>query len=202
VVASLNPKSGNVTGATFYSGNLGPKRLELLHELVPAATSFAFLANPDNTNITRTELVYVMDAARALGLQFRSASARIEHDLESAFEVLVQEHVDALVLATEALFNSRIELLVSLAARRAIPTIYFLREFCVAGGLISYGASIINAYRQAGNYAGRILAGIKPSELPVVRPTKFDLVINLKTARTLGLAVPRALIALADEVIE
>ena len=202
LISSLNPRSGNVTGTTFFGGHMGPKRLEVLRELVPAATSLALLVNPDNINITKTELIYVAEAARARGMGFHAAYARNEQGLEIAFATLVQERVGALILSTEALFNSRIEQIVSLAARHAIPTIYFEREFVDAGGLISYGASISNSYRQAGNYVGRILNGAKPYELPVVQPTRFDLVINLKTARTLGLAVPRSFLALANEVIE
>jgi putative ABC transport system substrate-binding protein len=202
LVASLNPRSGNITGATFYSSQLGPKRLELLRELVPTATSFALLSNPDNINNTRTELISVTAAARALGMKFKVVDARGERDLETAFANLVQEGIGALIVSTDALFNARIEQLVSLAAQHAIPTIYFLREFVTAGGLISYGANIANNYRVVGNYVGRILKGAKPYELPIVQPTKFELVINLKTARTLGIAMPRSLVALADEVIE
>jgi len=202
LVPSLNSRSGNVTGTTFFGGHLGPKRLELLHELAPAVKSVALLVNPDNTNVMRTELVYVTEAARTRGMRFQAAYARNDQDLETAFAALAQDRVGAVILATEALFNNRIELIVSLAAQHAIPTMYFLRDFIVAGGLISYGASITDNYRQAGNYTGRILKGTKPYDLPVVRPTKFDLSINLKTAQALGLTVPRSLLALANEVIE
>src|SRR5262245_32722607 len=202
LVPSLNPRSGNVTGTTFFGAHLGPKRLELLHELVPAATSLALLVNPDNANIMRTELIHVEEAARSRGMRFQPAHARNDQDLEKAFAILAQERIGALILATEALFNNRIELIVSLAARHAIPTIYFIRDFVAAGGLISYGASITDNYRQAANYVARILKGAKPYELPVVQPTRFDLVINVKTARALGLTVPRSYLALANEVIE
>jgi putative ABC transport system substrate-binding protein len=202
LVASLNPRSGNVTGATFFGSQLGPKRLELLLELVPAAKSVRLLSNPDNSHNISTERTKVDAAARRLGLHYDVVNARSESDLEQAFATLVQEGVDALVVSNDALFNNRTEQLVALAARHAIPTIYFLREFAAAGGLISYGASITNTYRQAGAYVGRILGGTKPAELPVLQPTKFELVINIKTARALGLAVPPMLLALADEVIE
>jgi putative ABC transport system substrate-binding protein len=202
LVTSLNPRSGNITGSTFYSSQLGPKRFELLHELVPTATSLALLVNPDNVNITRTEVIPVSAAAHALGIPIQVVNARAERDFETAFATLIQERAGALIICTAALFNNRIEQLVSLAARHAIPTIYFLREFVEAGGLMSYGASITNHYRQGGNYAGRILQGAKPHELPIMQPTRFELVINLKTAKALGLAVPRSFLALANEVIE
>jgi putative tryptophan/tyrosine transport system substrate-binding protein len=202
LVASLNPRSGNVTGATFFGSQLGPKRLELLLELVPRANSVGLLSNPDNLYNVRTERTNVDAAARRLGLQYQVANARTAGDLEAAFAALDQERVGALVVSNDALFNNPVGPLVALAARYAIPTIYFLREFVAAGGLMSYGASITNAYRQAGSYVGRILKGAKPAELPVLQPTKFELVINMKTARALGLAVPSTLLTLADEVIE
>jgi putative ABC transport system substrate-binding protein len=202
LVASLNPRSGNVTGATFFGSQLGPKRLELLLELVPEAKSVRLLSNPDNSDNIRTERTIVDAAARRLGLNYDVVNARSESDLDEVFATLVQERVGALVVSNDALFNNRTEQLVALAARYAIPTIYFLREFAVAGGLISYGASITNTYRQAGTYVGRILNGAKPAELPILQPTKFELVINMNTARTLGLVVPSTLLTLADEVIE
>jgi putative ABC transport system substrate-binding protein len=202
LVASLNPRSGNITGATFIGTQLGPKRLELLLEMVPTAKSIGLLSNPGNLHNIRNELVKVDAAARMLGMQFHVVNAGSESDLETAFATLVQERVGALVVANDALFNNRIETLVALASRHAIPTIYFLREFVAAGGLMSYGASITNAYRQTGYYVGRILKGAKPSELPVLQPTKFELVINVKTAKALSLTVPQTLLTLADEVIE
>jgi putative tryptophan/tyrosine transport system substrate-binding protein len=202
LVTSLNPRSGNVTGATFFGSQLGPKRLELLLELVPEAKSVRLLSNPDNSHNVRTERTAVDAAARRLGLHYDVVNARSEGDLEKVFAALVREGVGALVVSNDALFNNRTEQLVALAARHAIPTIYFLREFAAAGGLISYGASITNTYRLAASYVARILGGTKPAELPVLQPTKFELVINLKTARALGLAVSPMLLALADEVIE
>jgi putative tryptophan/tyrosine transport system substrate-binding protein len=202
LVASLNPRSGNVTGATFFGSQLGPKRLELLLELVPGARSVRLLSNPDNSYNVRTERTNVDAAARRLGLQYQVVNARSAGDLEAAFAGLVQERVGALVVSNDALFNNPVERLVALAARYSMPTIYFLREFVAAGGLMSYGASITNAYRQAGSYVGRILGGAKPADLPVLQPTKFELVINGKTAKALGLSVPPALLATADEVIE
>jgi putative tryptophan/tyrosine transport system substrate-binding protein len=202
LVTSLNPRSGNVTGATFFGSQLGPKRLELLLELVPGAKSVRLLSNPDNSYNVRTERTNVDAAARRLGLHYDVVNARSEGDLEKVFAALVREGVGALVVSNDALFNNRTEQLVALAARHAIPTIYFLREFAAAGGLISYGASITNTYRLAASYVARILGGTKPAELPVLQPTKFELVINLKTARALGLAVSPMLLALADEVIE
>jgi len=202
LVASLNPRSGNVTGATFFGSQLGPKRLELLLELVPGAKSVRLLSNPDNSYNVRTERTNVDAAARRLGLQYQVVNARTTGDLEAAFAGLVQERVGALVVSNDALFNNPVEPLVALAARYSIPTIYFLREFVAAGGLMSYGASITNAYRQAGSYVARILRGAKPADLPVLQPTKFELVINMKTARALGLAVPPTLLTLADEVFE
>lgn len=149
-----------------------------------------------------TEPPVMEAAARRLGLGFQLAKASRERDFEAVFAGLAEQRVGGLVISTDALFNNRIEPLVALAARHAIPTVYFLREFVSAGGLISYGASIIAMQRQGGEYAGRILKGAKPAELPVVQPTKFELVVNVETARTLGLAVPPTLLALADEVIE
>jgi putative ABC transport system substrate-binding protein len=202
LVASLNPRGGNVTGATFFGSQLGPKRLELLVELVPTAKSVRLLSNPDNAYNITLERTNVDAAARRLGLRYDVVNARNESDLEEAFATLAREGVGALVVSNDALFNNRTEQLVALAARHAIPTIYFLREFATAGGLISYGASITNTYRQIGTYVGRILGGTKPADLPVLQPTKFELVINMRTARALGIAVPPTLLALADEVIE
>src|SRR5262249_19659961 len=162
LVPGLNSRSGNVTGTTFFATYLGPKRLELLHELAPAVTSVALLVNPDNRNIMRTELPYVAEAARTPGMRFQTTAARNDQELETAFAALAQDRVGALILGTDALFNNRIELIVSLAAKHAIPTMYFIRDFVVAGGLISYGSSITDNYRQGGNYAGRILKGTKP----------------------------------------
>jgi putative tryptophan/tyrosine transport system substrate-binding protein len=200
LVASLNPRRGNVTGVTFFSVPLGPKRLELLHEMVPRTASVALLANPDNVNAA-SEQVAVAAAARAVALEFRVVHASSEAQIEAAFATLVEQRIGGLIVSTDALFNSRIEHLVALASRHGIPTMYFLRQFVSAGGLVSYGASITDMYRQVGDYASRILKGASPAELPVLQPTRFELVINRATARTLGLSVPPALVALADEVI-
>jgi ABC-type uncharacterized transport system substrate-binding protein len=200
LVASLNPRAGNVTGATFFSSPLGPKRLELLHELVPNTATVAMLVNPDNVN-ARSEETAIFAAARALGLDLQVVHASSEAQLEAAFAMLVQQRIGGLIISTDALFNSRIEQLVKLASRHAIPTIYFLRQFVTAGGLVSYGASITDMFRQVGDYTGKILKGARPSELPVLQPTRFELVINRATAANLGLVVPPPLLALADEVI-
>jgi len=201
LVESLNPRSGNVTGVTFYSTPLGPKRLELLHELVPAARSIGLLINPNNLN-TRFERLHMDAAARSLGLELHVLSASSDSDFDPAFAALAEKRIGGLVVSTEALFNNRIAQLVGRAANHAVPTVYFLRDFVAAGGLASYGASITGAFRQAGDYVGRILKGAPPAELPVLQPTKFELALNLATARSLGVAVPATLLALADEVIE
>jgi putative ABC transport system substrate-binding protein len=200
LVTSLNPRAGNLTGATFFSTPLGPKRLELLHELVPQARSIALLSNPDNLN-TRSEPAIMEAAARNLGLQFHVVRASSDSHFEAAFASLVRERIGALIVSTDALYNSRIEHLVALASGHGVPTMYFLREFVAAGGLVSYGASITDMYRQVGQYVGKILKGTRPAELPILQPTRFELVINRSTARSLGLDVPPTLFALADEVI-
>jgi putative ABC transport system substrate-binding protein len=200
LVPSLNPRSGNVTGVTFFSVPLGPKRLELLHELVPKAGSFALLANPDNLN-TKSEQTAMAGAARAIGLEFQVVQASSEAQIEAAFATLAKQRIGGLIVSTDALFNSRIEQLVAMASHHAIPSVYFLRQFVSAGGLVSYGSSITEMYRQVAGYTAAILKGASPAELPVLQPTRFELVINRATARTLGLSVPPTLLALADEVI-
>ena len=201
LVASLNRPGGNITGAVFFNVTLVTKRLELLRELLPSAASFAYLVNPNNPE-TEHETKDLQVAARALGLQINVLSINKERDFESVFARLVQQRSDALVVASDPSLFGRRDRVVALAARNAVPTIFPVREWVVGGGLISYGNSIPDAYRQSGVYAGRILNGAKPADLPVVQSTKFELVINLQTARTLGLAVPPTLLARADEVIE
>jgi putative tryptophan/tyrosine transport system substrate-binding protein len=201
LVVSLNRPGGNVTGVSFLSSEMGPKRLELLRQLVPTATTIAALVNPDSAN-TEAERRDVQAAALAIGQQFTIFDVRSDRDIETAFATLVQRGIGALLVGGGAFMGSHRERIVALAARYAVPTMYNIREFVVAGGLMSYAASVTDAYRQAGIYAGRILKGEKPADLPVMLPTKFELVINLNIARALGLDVPDKLLALADEVIE
>jgi ABC-type uncharacterized transport system substrate-binding protein len=201
LVASLNRPGGNVTGVVFFSSVLGAKRLDLLRQLVPEAKSIAILANPNSSN-TEAEVKDVQAAALAVAQQLVILQASDERDIETAFATLRQRGAGALLVGSGPLMNSQRERLVALAARHGLPASYPLREFSVAGGLMSYGASQSDAYRQAGIYAGRILKGEKPGDLPVMRSSKFEFVINLKTAKTLGLTVPLTLQAAADEVIE
>jgi putative ABC transport system substrate-binding protein len=200
LVASLNRPGGNVTGVHFFVGELGTKRLELLRQLVPKATMIGMLVNP-NTTETEAERSDVQAAAQAIGQQLIILDVSSGPDIETAFVTLVQRGAGALLVGSGGFLNSYRERVVELAALK-IPAIYAEREAVVAGGLMSYGPSITDAYRQAGIYAGRILKGAKPGDLPVMRSTKFDLVINLKTAKALGLTVPDELLALADEVLE
>jgi len=201
LVASLNRPGGNVTGVVFLQGDLGAKRLELLRELMPKATTIAMLMNP-NTPETEAERRDLQLAAQAIGLQLIIFGLNSTRDIETAFTTLTARGVDAVFAGTGTfVFNNR-EQIVALAARHSVPTIYAQREAVIAGGLMSYGANIQDAFRQAGTYVGRILKGEKPADLPVIRSTKIALVINLKTARTLGLEVPARLLALADEAIE
>ena len=201
LVASLSRPGGNLTGVTLSTSTVQAKRLQLLRELLPAATTFAFIVNPSNTRAD-TDVQEMETAARALGQQIIVAKAGTDRDLETAFATLTQRSVQALVIGGDPFFNGQAQQLVALANSYAIPTVFPLHEFATAGGLMSYGSSISNAYRQAGIYAGRILKGAKPADLPVMQPTKFELVINLGTAKALGLTVPPALMARADEVIE
>jgi putative tryptophan/tyrosine transport system substrate-binding protein len=201
LVASLNRPGGNVTGVSFLTPVLEAKRVEFLRELVPNATMIAMLANPTFPG-AEARVKDAREAAGLLGQQFSVVNASRDGDFEVAFVALVQQRVNALVVASDPFFVSRHDQLVALAARYAIPAIYFDREFPAAGGLMSYGASLIESYRQAGVYTGQILNGAKPADLPVVQPTKFELVINLKAAKALGLDVPPALLTRADEVIE
>ena len=201
LVSSLNRPGGNITGVMLLLTVLGAKRLELLRELVPNAAIIGVLVNPANPGAA-AETKDLKGAARALGIELRILSASTDGDLGMAVGAFVQPRVDALLIGNDSFFISRRQQIVTMAAQHAIPTMYFVREFAAAGGLISYGTSNVDAYRLVGVYVGRILKGEKPADLPIMQPTKFDLVINLKTARTLGLDVPPTLLARADEVIE
>jgi putative tryptophan/tyrosine transport system substrate-binding protein len=201
LVKSLNHPEGNATGVNFLAGELGPKRLGLLRQLVPKMASIAFLVNATSPMSTlQTSLME--DAARIVRVQLMTFQATARGDLEAAFARLVAQGPDALIVAADPFFTNRRDEIVALAALHSIPAVYEWREFVEAGGLMSYGASLKEAYRQIGLYAGRILRGAKTADLPVVQPTKFEFVINLKTAKTLGLAVPVSMQLLADEVIE
>jgi len=201
LVASLARPGGNATGVSTINIVLMPKRLELLSELVPQARVIALLMNPNNANADRG-IQDVQQAAGAKGLQLQILKAATPAEIDAAFASLVPRQVGALVVGADPLFYNRREQIVALAARQAVPASYDLRAFADSGGLISYGPSLTSAFRQAGIYTGRILKGEKPADLPVEEPTKFELVINLKTAKPLGLTVPQSLLARADEVIE
>jgi putative ABC transport system substrate-binding protein len=200
-VVQLNQPGGTATGVTFLSNTLRTKQLELLHELVPNASVIGMLVN-SKIPASKDHIREQQAAARALGLSLQIVEASTERDLAPAFASLADNRADALYIDGDSLFTGLRVPLAALATQHAMPTTYDLREFAEAGGLMSYGASTTDAYRQAGIYVGRILKGEKPADLPVVQPTKFELVINLKTAKTLGLNVPESLIARADEVIE
>jgi ABC-type uncharacterized transport system substrate-binding protein len=201
LVASLHRPNGNVTGVVFFSGVLGAKRLELLRQLAPKATTIAALMNP-STREAEEERRDVQVAAQATGLQLIVLDPTSERDIEPAFATFVQRGAGALLVGSGPFLNSNRDAIVALAARHRLPASYSLREFAVAGGLMSYGASQPDAYRQAGIYAGRILKGEQPADLPVMQATKFEFVLNLRTAKAVGLDVPDKLLALADEVIE
>jgi putative ABC transport system substrate-binding protein len=201
LVPSLNRPGGNLTGVYQFASGLEAKRLGLLHEMVPRATTIAVLVNP-NRSSAEDQLREVQQAGASLGVQLVIVRANVESDFDAAFSTLVQQRATALLVCSSPFFNIRREQLVVLAARHALPAIYEWREFAAAGALMSYGTSISDAYRQAGVYAGRILKGAKPADLPVVQSTRFEFVINLSTAKALGLAVPESLLARADEVIE
>jgi len=202
LIKSLNRPGGNLTGFNQVNGELGAKALALLHELVPKTPTIGFLENPNNPIIHELTTRDVLVAAAAIGLQIQPLKAGTDREIDAAFENLVQARTGALLVSNDVFFNSRIEQITALAARYAIPVMYSSAEFVGVGGLISYGASLRGALRQIGLYAGRILKGEKPTDLPVMQPTKFELVINLKTAKTLGLTIPPSVLAIADEVIE
>jgi putative ABC transport system substrate-binding protein len=201
LVASLNRPGGNLTGMSILNVELGSKRLELLHELVPSASIVALLINPSHP-AAETASKDIQAAARTLGLESSVLHASTEHDFDTVFATLAQVRAGALVIGADAFFVSRSEQLAALTVRHAVPAISLSREFAVAGGLMSYGSSVRDAYRQLGVYGGRILKGEKPADLPVQQITKVELIINLKTAKTLGLNVPLPLSGRADEVIE
>jgi putative ABC transport system substrate-binding protein len=202
LVASLNRPGGNATGVADLGVQLAAKRLGLLQELLPAASRFAALVNPDNPFITEPFVKEVRAAASNIGRQIEVVTASTNSDIDAAFVTFVKNRTDAFLNSPEALFVARRVQILTLAARHALPAIYHRREFAVAGGLMSYGSNIADQFRQTGNYAGRILKGEKPADMPVQLPTKFDFVINLQTAKTLGLEIPAYMIARADEVIE
>jgi putative tryptophan/tyrosine transport system substrate-binding protein len=202
LVASLARPGGNLTGVNFFSTELAAKRLELLRELVPAATRVAVLTNPANAEYTETTIREVGAAARAIGLEIQVLKASNIGEINSALATFTRERPDALFVGQDPFFNSRRTQLVHLATRYAVPASYSARDFAEAGGLMSYGANIADAWRQAGSYAGHILKGTKPTDLPVVQSSKFEFVINAQTATMLGLTVPPSLLSIADEVIE
>ncbi len=199
LVASLNRPGGNLTGVTIFGMMAAGKRMELLRQLMPKAGMIGYLLNPNNPN---REFDNVQTAARSVGQQIFVLNANDGREIDDAFATIAQQRVAALLVASDPLFFDRRDQLVALAARQAIPAIYYLRAFPQAGGLLSYGNSLTDMYRQVGTYTGRVLNGEKPADLPVIQSTKFELVINLKTAKALGLEIPPTLLALADEVIE
>jgi putative ABC transport system substrate-binding protein len=201
LVASLARPGGNLTGVSLMTVELNPKRLELVSELVPRAKVIALVANQNNRN-TERNIKDVQEAAHAKGVQLSILRAATDSEIDAAFASLIQLRADALIVATDPFLNSRRDQLVALASRHAVPAIYYWREFAAAGGLISYGTSLAGMYRLAGAYVARVLGGVKPADLPVQQPTTFELVVNLKTAKALGLTVPPSILARATEVIE
>jgi len=201
LVASFNRPGGNVTGVTFYNSALGPKRIGLLREIVPKAAVFAVLVNPNNPNAI-SDTKAMQDAGRSIGVKIEVVHASSVRELDDAFAKTKQLGADALIVHIDALFQANDKHVVALAAKYAVPTMYSSRQFTPLGGLISYGTEPAGVHRQGGVYVGRILRGEKPADLPVLQPTKFDLVVNLQTAKSLGLKVPESFLLLADEVIE
>jgi putative tryptophan/tyrosine transport system substrate-binding protein len=201
LVASLNRPGRNLTGLTLLSVELAPKKLQMLHELVPVVKDFGLLLNPTNRNAD-SQLTQTDAAARALGLQLHVLHARSERDFDTVFPEIARLQLGALVIGTDGFFNSQSEQLAALTLRHSVPAVFQYREFTAAGGLMSYGTSLINTYRQAGGYVGRILKGDQAADLPVQQATMVELIINLKTAKALGLDVPPTLLARTDEVIE
>jgi putative ABC transport system substrate-binding protein len=202
LVASLARPGGNATGVNFFTAEVVTKRLGLLHEVVPKAARVAVLVNPANAATTETILQEVQRAARAIGLQILVLDASTSHELDEVFAVLAREPPNAFFVAPDGLFDSHLAQFVTLATRARIPAVYSRREFVEAGGLMSYGTSFPDMFRQVGLYSGNILKGAKPADLPVVQSTKFEFFINLKTAKALGLTIPETLLATADEVIQ
>jgi putative ABC transport system substrate-binding protein len=201
LVVSLARPGSNITGITFLAADVLPKLLELLSELMPQAPIIALLVNPHNQN-TQRNVGDIQAAARTKGVQLLILEASTENEIDATFAALPQLHAGALIVAGDPFFTIRREQFIALASHYAVPAIYAFREFTASGGLISYGASLTAAHRQAGVYAGKILKGAKPADLPVQQSTMFELVINMKTAKALGLAVPQTIVARADEVIE
>jgi putative ABC transport system substrate-binding protein len=201
IVQSFNRPGGNATGVSLFNAVLTPKRLELLRELVPKAASVALLVNPKNPS-TDAQVGDVQGAAQSSALKVHVLNASTDAEIDAAYATLAESRADVFLVGADPLFQTLRNLLIALAARYAVPSIYLNREFPLSGGLMSYGVHFPDAYRQAGNYTGRILKGEKVSDLPVVQPTKFELVINLKTANVLGLQIPPQFLARADEVIE
>ena len=202
LVAGLNRPGGNLTGVAYLNVEVAPKRLELLHELIPTAKSIALLVNPANPVVADAQAKELQAAISTLGLNLMLVKASNPLEMEDAFATLVRERVEALQIGVDPLFGNHVDQLVALAARHKVPTMYPWREFTAAGGLMNYGSSIPDAFRQVGVYTGQILKGAKPADLPVQRPTKLQFVLNLKAAKALGLEVPPTLLARADEVIE
>ena len=200
-VASLNRPGGNITGVSFLTTELVPKRMELLRELMPGITTVAYALNPNNPG-SEVEMSIVQMAAHALGQQSVVVKISSESEFDVVFASLAQRHVGGLLVGSGAFFFAQRDRLVALAAKHAIPAIYDLRDYVEAGGLMSYGASITDAYQQVGTYAGRILKGEKPADLPVEQPIRFELVINVKAGKALGLTIPQSFLIRADEVIE
>jgi putative ABC transport system substrate-binding protein len=201
LVTSLSRPGGNLTGVTFYNSGLGSKRIELLRQIVPQAATIGLLVNPNNPN-AKDDSKEIQEAGLNVGVKIAIINASSEHELDEAFAKMSQSHIDALMVHIDALFNAQYKKIIALAEQYAVPTMYAAHQVAQFGGLMSYGTNVAEMQRQAGSYIGRILKGAKPSDLPILQPTKFDLIINLKTAKKLGLTVPLIMQMTADEVIE